>query len=468
MNDEFAALWKNSPKLLIQPTIDYLNSIEREQEFEIESNFPTINTLSCTLKRGNRSFEYSTGEILPYGPPVKFQHESYGFRKPFALINKENYYKVPISAGKISINIGDGFTSNGELWELESNFDNTISFLRAAIPISQYSEGPISFIESEKFSTEKSLKAAGYIKLEIPYSATIFDYSIDKKRFLFVDSNIEMEADVFEKLVSAIIYSYGLISGYLIRDEMYLLKFEDELFAKPVGFQYRRIEDSINGLKAIAPKDEKQIFKLSKTPYLAKEIFERIVSICFCNNDFLRSIKIITEGGINPFYIQTSTLSVALETIKNIILLDNETIVNPIKDKIIAKEIREKITATLNEYDDGVYNNKLALLKKVNNFNSIGNNDSLLLIFKILELNLLEDDVYCVKLRNDFLHGRLPFETKTEDKQLRHVVYKLHFLLCSLILKYCGFNGRLLNNLKVHYLMNKSDDLPEESIFRMV
>ena len=53
--------------------------------------------------------------------------------------------------------------------------------------------------------------------------------------------------------------------------------------------------------------------------------------------------------------------------------------------------------------------------------------------------------------RNNFLHGKIPFESEVPRKnfEIQHIVYKLHMLLCSLVLKYSGYKGFILNNIKL-------------------
>lgn len=109
------------------------------------------------------------------------------------------------------------------------------------------------------------------------------------------------------------------------------------------------------------------------------------------------------------------------------------------------------------------------IFKKLEQLNQVGNKDSLILSFKILKIGLSEDDIRCINMRNDFLHGRIPFDSENDPKafELHHIVYKIHLLVCSLILKYSGFNGLILNNIKLTDLLHFNNKL-EESLFRRI
>ncbi|MEM7486695.1 MAG: hypothetical protein AAF348_15920, partial [Bacteroidota bacterium] len=88
-------------KINLVQTNEFLTNLFSEKEFTIKSNYPTINTIKCFLEKGKRCFKYSAGEILPKGPPVKFQHKSYGYEDPFELINEDYHFIAYNGAGSI-------------------------------------------------------------------------------------------------------------------------------------------------------------------------------------------------------------------------------------------------------------------------------------------------------------------------------------------------------------------------------
>ena len=92
-----------------------------------------------------------------------------------------------------------------------------------------------------------------------------------------------------------------------------------------------------------------------------------------------------------------------------------------------------------------------------------------MLPFKILEINLLDDDIKIINSRNDFLHGRTPDYMKIgerrsiydKDRDMYYASVRMYTLLNILILKYIGYNNYVINFSKIYeketgYLVNES------------
>ena len=465
---------KTAIEIELKKTDEFISQLYSKTSYKIISDYPTINSIDCDLEKGDRCFKYSSGEILSIGPPVKFQNKSYGYQAPFKLENKEIKLNAFKGAASININLGQGFTSNGELWELETEGFNTQSIYRAILTLPKFNNKPMEFIESLPFKVGSSLRLAGYIKLlikEKPFG--IFDYKIIGKESLIIESYQTIKQSDFENIVSSIIYCFGLISGCLVRDEVLIVEYADLIDEKALGFHYRKIEDSINGMPSINPKLYRDVEKSKKLPkYLPADFFANMINNSFGDLRLFRSIKIITESFKYPLEIKASTFSVALETLKNIIIEENEEKINPFKSKKLASKIIQKLKGYITELKDSEFNNKQAVINKLEQLNQVGNRDSFLLAFKLLDISLNSDDVFCINVRNDFLHGRIPFENETQEKddkdyKLQHIVYKLHLLTSSLIFKYCGYTGYMLNNIKLVDLIHFEKNI-NEPLFRKI
>ncbi len=280
----------------------------------------------------------------------------------------------------------------------------------------------------------------------------MYDYNYEKNRYLFIETEGKFNYEEFEKIIESVIYCFGIVSGYVVRDEVYILKSNTCKFEKIEGFQIRKIEDTLKGIQAISPRDHKDFDKtLTKKEYLSETVFSNLIQQCLNDPRLLRAIKIITESFEYPFEIQAATYSVSLETIKNIIIEKNEEKINPFKDKKIAGQVIADLKKVIELVDITNFNSKETVLKKIEQLNQIGNTDSFFAMFHLLTIKLNEDDERCITKRNDFLHGRIPFENEPEDfknNELKHIVYKYHFLLCAAILKNAGFSGYLMNNLR--------------------
>lgn len=461
-------------EIKLEKTDKFVSQLYSKSSYKIISNYPTINNIDCDLEKGNRCFKYTGGEILPLGPPVKFQHKSYGYQDPFKLENADLRLNVFKGAASITLNLGQGFTSNGELWELETDGFGSQSLYRAILPFPSFNKKPMEFIESSPFKTGSSLRVAGYILLKIgDKQFGLFDYKINERDSLIFESYQIIKQSEFENILSAILYCFGLISGCLIRDEVLIINYADLKEENISGFHFRKIENSINGMPSIDPKLYRDIDKNKIPPkYLSSDFFSNMVSKSIGDLRLFRSIKIITESFNYPLEIKASTYSVALETLKNIIIEENEEKINPFKSKSKASKAIQKCQCVINELEDSDFNNKKAVLNKLEQLNQVGNRDSFILAFKLLKIPLNQDDENCISMRNDFLHGRIPFEDEIKEKeekdyQLQHIVYKLHLLITSLIFKYCGYSGYMLNNIKLIDLLHFNKNI-KEPLFREI
>lgn len=441
-------------EIYLDSSFAFLKTLFEKKTTRIISQYPTLNSLECEIEKGERCFTFKTGSMLDCKHPVQYQDDGYGLKKPFDLQYGENIYRVKHGPGKYNIHIGKGFTTDGELHELESPENSAPLFYRAIFPLSTYGQYPVHYIESGPFKTGTSLRILGYVTMGLAkYKLGFYDYDIDNKRYLFIDCHTQTIKKEFEELVDAISFSFGLISGCVQRDEVFYLGSDTTEFNIIRSFEIKRLPDSVAGWQAISPRDYKEVEKQPKTEYLPVSVFCTLVQQCLDDKRLLRAIKILTESFDCPFEIMASTFSVCLETLKNIVIEKNEEKINPFKEKSFARKTITELKTFIDAIDPDHFNNKEGVLKRIEQLNQVGNADSFFLVFDLLGIKLNEDDKNCIHKRNDFLHGRIPFEDEEEQVQsseLRHIVCKLHFLLTCVILKNAGYSGPILNNPKMN------------------
>ncbi len=470
MND-IDKLKEDAVLVKIKESEEFLQKLHEKRNYKIVSSYPTINTIDCELERGTKCFKYSTGEILPVGPPVKYQNESYGLQKSFKLVSDDFKINVTDGVSSVSINLAEGFKSSGIIREIQSESFWRKSIFRAIFPLSDNSKKPFEVINSLPFKTESYFRVAGFIPLEInEIKFNFYNTKINETDSLVIESLNAIAPMDFENTVLAVLYSFAMLSGSLVRSEVTIIQYLDNSFETATGFKFKKIEDSINGMSAIEPKLFAHLSKENiKTPHISSNLFSTIVTKSLNDLRLFRSIRIITESFNYPLEIKASTYSVALETLKNIIIEQNEKTINPFKSKKTASDTIKALKEVINKVKQSEFNNKSSVLKKLEQINQVGNKDSFLLSFQLLDIPLNEDDKRCINMRNDFLHGRIPFENEedSEDYKLQHIVYKLHLLTTSLIMKYCGYNGLMLNNIKLADLIHFRKNI-NEPLFRKI
>jgi hypothetical protein len=451
----FDEIANNARYVSISRTETFLKQLFSKQSFRIKSTYPTIDTIFLELEKGDRCFTFKADQILPIGPPVKFQNKGYGFEDSFDLITENKSFSVPAGVRSFSISLGDEeFPIKGQITELKSNRIENISIFRAILPLSGFDKRPVELIKSQAFKSDTWIRAFGFIELQINGKhINLFDARVNGSESLIIECTEHIDLQSFENIMSGLVYSFGLISGSLIRNEIFFLQYENNRFEDVLGFYFKKIEDSLTGLAAIDPRLFAHVTETKKIDafYITPSIFQRMIEKSVNDRRFIRAVKMITESSRFPLEIKASTYSVALETMKNIIIEDNTTKINPFKNKHKANEIIKILKKILEPISDEEFNNKRSVINKLDQLNQIGNKEGFLLSFKLLSIALSKDDERCLIERNNFLHGKIPFENELPVKnfEIQHIVYKLHMLLCSLILKYSGYSGFILNNIKL-------------------
>ena len=112
------------------------------------------------------------------------------------------------------------------------------------------------------------------------------------------------------------------------------------------------------------------------------------------------------------------------------------------------------------------------VLIKLDNLNTTANAAGFASCFIQLGVQLNERDAKVLNNRNDFLHGRIPFENEFKDErnhELQHIVYRYHFLLSVLILKFCGYSGYIKNNATFYNaIARRTTEKADEQLFRLI
>ncbi|HCN37781.1 MAG TPA: hypothetical protein DIS94_08730 [Bacteroidetes bacterium] len=471
---EFEEIAKNVKELNLVETFQFIERLESQNNFISESKHAPINKLNFSIKKGNRCFEFTSEGITTVKDMLKLQSKGYGFHEPFEL--KGDFGNIVADAAEeATISFGAEAECSGEIWKLEStSFQNSKTFHRAVIP-NEYNPTYTHYtvLQSTRFKVGNSVRMAGLCEVKVdgtPFQ--LYDYKKDNQdHYLMVESLVPIKPDEFERKMACIIYPLGFLTGTLERNEIYIIQSNNIDFKKITGFQYRRIEESVlTSMKVIDPDLFYQLTKKTNVEcWISLNIFSNLCSKVFKDHRLLRAVKIIAESNKYPLEVRASTYSVALETLKNIVLEENEDKISPIKNKPTAKKLRKKLTDVVDSFENAEFNNKKAVLNRIEQINQVTNSDGFELSFSLLGIKLSELDKECIKLRNDFLHGRIPFQDeKTKDpKQLQFFAYKLHFLVSALILKYCGFSGVLKNNAKVYDLFHGKKDV-QETVFRTI
>jgi hypothetical protein len=455
-------------------TFEYLASIDSQKTFTVISGFPANNNIKFKLVKGERCFSFETPSLTFTKNFRTSYREGYGFMVPFQIKHREENWTIPNGVDSINIQLGNALITNGEVWHIEKSFTkNDKIFFRAVFPkIREDKKCHYDFIESDNFQYQESYRAAGFISIQCgDVKLQLFDIQEGVSHYLIIDSTTSLLYEEFERILGAIIYSTGIISGNLTRSEIYILQSVNEQFNTFSGFHYRKLEESISSrMEVIDKRGLEFMVGYPVNALIPNSVFSKLITLAYTDKRYLRAFKTIAESNLYPLEIRASVYSVALETLKNIVIEENEKAVNPFKEKEYARDAIKKLLEIVKEMDDSKFNHKQGVLNKIEQLNQIGNSESFLKAFEIVEIDLLDADKKAIAMRNDFLHGRVPFENEIEsigNDQLRLITYKLHFLVTSLILKLAGYSGYVRNSPRYFSIITNSGKV-DEPLFRKI
>jgi hypothetical protein len=476
MGDFLSQAIERVKKKFVDETFHFLSEIEKPKSFKVISDYPPINNIELEIERGEQCFKFKAPSINLVKNIIQYQHDDYGFNRSFTLKSEKETMRLPKGAITTKINILNELSVEGEIWVIESDFNLSVKqFHRAIIPKKTNTlKDHGFFIHSEHYSDGNSLIFNGLTEFNSCGTLFhLFKFRKDEEEFLFIDALTPLLYIEFKRVVDSITYCLGTITGHLNRNEMSVIQSESTDFKKINGFKFQRLEDSVlTNLEAISPRIFSELTRLNPdVGHISTQVFSNLVTKTATDERFLRGLKIITAANDYPLEIRASAYSVALETIKNIIIEEHQEKVNPFKEKKFARELIKELKQIVKQVEESKFNNKKAVMGRLEQLNQVTNKDSFKIAFDLCGIKLNEFDEEALLKRNDFLHGRIPFENEygmEQNNELRFITFKLHFLVMALILKYSGFDGFLLNNVKYFSLYNQEMGEIKEPLFRKI
>jgi hypothetical protein len=131
-------------------------------------------------------------------------------------------------------------------------------------------------------------------------------------------------------------------------------------------------------------------------------------------------ILLLVEGHSLGIELRAAVYSVALEAITDIILKENQSKFTPIPHKQLAKKVVSDLLAALEPFRPQISKDAMVTLeKKLRVINSPTNTDKLLRPFALYGIKLTTQEITCIEKRNDFLHGRFPFDPANTNQKFQ-------------------------------------------------
>lgn len=284
-----------------------------------------------------------------------------------------------------------------------------------------------------------------------------------KKVYLFIESMDEIYFEEFEECADVILHCIAIFNGDWYKDDIFIYSYktDDKLNIGYKSLQYRFVGKSLLGNYKICDSHKcseflKQLLHIENVSKLCSGMESDVISLIssriYKNSKIKRIIELIIEGTCaTNLVLKASIYSIAIETLANIIILENEDATKTIKNKKLAEEILHKLLKVIHEYETFLNSKSIQILtKKINDINKPTNIDKLAMSFSILGVKLNKHDNETLKSRNIFLHGSTPFRNFEIDKNKKNefvlMITKLRLLIIILLLKYLGYKGHVFNN----------------------
>lgn len=327
--------------------------------------------------------------------------------------------------------------------------DNIKKYYRVIIP-TNIEQKPGSIFQSDSFDTNSIIHFKGLVTITLQqYSFHLFAYNdkTEEKYYLVIDSLDQINYKGFKNYIDIILLAYSFVTGYFPRDKRYILSSTENDFKNIYGISFETLPKSLESSYSVFPRSDLRIyFNLPQNINFPQMIFNKLCSVLLRHIELNRVLFLIVEGHTLSMELRAAIYSVALETITNIICKENESKVNPITDKKLAKLLISELKDALLKYSDKISKTNLeTIIKKIDLLNSPTNKQKLLKPFEILNITLNEKEKECINKRNDFLHGRIPFESDDDSEyQLQQIVLTLLYCVTILVLKYVDYSGFVL------------------------
>lgn len=442
-------------------TISALSRFNEPLFFVIQSEDDAISGLQLMLKKGERCFEFVTESLNPQSNSTEHRHI---WKKPIVLSGSIGTFSLPNGFGEFGFDLTSPKPhAKGIIWDWECIDKKNAHFFRYIVEHKDYMQNKAyDYLEIAASNPKKWVFPNLHIVNCNGKTYHFYECQVGNVFYHFIDSVEKVSFEEFEKSVNCIHLSFGFIGGFVPRDERFIFQSSDIDFKKVNGFHYKRLSDTIKRGISIVNEQWMRRFHPNKelTFVIKMDVFSALVNHVYTNIQFRRAIQLIVDANPLPMNIKASTYYVALETIRNI-LVTNTPSLKPIKTNQFSLTLSEALKTVVMNLPDDEFNDRDTILERIRNINQPLNKKGFIQLFEHFNFQLNSSDLEALRMRNDLLHGRLPYEksngtkdddnesefeaSKIDSEELVFFTFKVRFLISVLVMKYSGFSGYLLH-----------------------
>ncbi|KAA5536224.1 hypothetical protein F0919_00735 [Taibaiella lutea] len=447
----------------------------------IEKNQRTLDSIISTYEYSKKEHWYNVLANSPLlnGRQAKIWYEENHFHFHIAIVD-DNVKPADLELIMKAKNLLLIFQNSSFEWKCD--FDSVDSLSSSIQPTQGYTiiEGKLKHLKSNEKNDDKQLYTAiiqcpdenflgshfpAYnLKVgEITYGMRLIELSIIgqplhfyiygkenlKEKFLFVESIDQIEYEKFSCIINEVLLCIAYLTGISVGKEIFTLVNHPNESYKAYPYCHSIYKENIQSNKyGTILKLDDGITEHSTIFYKnGLEFLKTIIEKCILSTQYRRAILLLIKANSEEDYIKTTIYSVALESMCK--LMYEKKPINPIPEKKLASQIRDDLKKIINHHAKDLQEESIAKLNNyVNNINRPSNSDMLTKPFVENNIKLNELDLQAINHRNDFLHGRLPYDSGTHELSI--IALRLLYCVSCLILKYSGYIGGL-NYYSFHY-----------------
>jgi hypothetical protein len=453
----------------VNSVIDTITFFKKEQWYSANSNSSIIDGTKAKIWGADNIFHFEIAIVKIFN-----QQQIEHLMADVALwINFENgYYSLYVDYNSISsfsfkMALAQGYVT------ISGTFHKVVTSAHAPKDISKYAAiidcCDTNFLGAYFTSSHLEIGDITYgsrlielIVKEISLHCYLVKDKDTKKQMLFIESLGESEYEGFMRVVYDTILCISFITGAFIGKQIFIFK---DIFIKKNEPKYvcwlYHAEDLKKSQFGVIPTLTDGIIEHNKLQIKhGLATLKKMIETCLHEQSYRRIILSMIHANTQPDYIRVVLFAVALETITELIYKENKDKMKPVPDKTLAVEIRTNLLETLQQFASKISEPAFRkFTETIKHINNPSNTEKLTKPFALFNIPLINGDSEAINKRNDFLHGRLPYEPGSYELSL--VGYRLQYCVNSLVMKFSSYNGAVIYQASIFQCekMKKADCL---------
>lgn len=467
----------------VTKSLDWILQIENPSDYKVVLEGHGIDNADIELSKRDGDYHFSSSTPIVKGVQT---HKELNFQEADNIILSKEERKLYINGNHFLVsNIaydGDNMRKiiSGSISAFRSSSDPAVfdnKYLRMVLPLDK---GKINMNSLQgKMLDTTDHRGVKYVPVLISgKSYRFYTYKYGEREFIIMDSEIQSSLIDFRKITYNILLTYGFVKGNYFSDECYVLAFDEADMLVPENINYHSTRATVltgQGVHTSNPfsvyhdvdfeRDEKFFIKeeirtklYEGVTWFPADTFSKLAETFYLHEKFQRAAVLYIHGHSATLEMRLPNYYVALEAIAaQIGKLKEEgkkENLSPIKDEDVAKGFigDVKTLAAKAKANSGLSNEEFdmdILEKNIFKLNAPPNADKLGKAFGLVgfDLSTIPDSKKVLNERNTYLHGSFSVHAD-DDKTFQtalHTGLRLHFMIAVLLLKYCGFSGKIIN-----------------------